>query len=73
MVDWKEHGVDQKGSENIWIAVIGPDTPARGERHNVATVTQSQIAATIAALVGEDYRAAAPQAAKPLLEVLSAP
>src|SRR5262249_17256271 len=24
---WKEHGVEQKGSENIWIAVIGPDTP----------------------------------------------
>ena len=73
MVDWKEHGVDQKGSENIWIAVIGPDTPARGERHNVATVTQSQIAATIAALLGEDYRAAVPQAAKPLQEVLAAP
>src|SRR5262249_55381244 len=25
--EWKEHGVEQKGSENIWIAVIGPDTP----------------------------------------------
>jgi len=69
--DWKEHGVDQKGSENIWIAVIGPDTAAKGERHNVATVTQSQIAATIAALLGEDYRAAMPQAAKPLAEVLA--
>ena len=28
LVEWKEHGVDEKGSENIWIAVIGPDTPA---------------------------------------------
>ena len=32
LVEWKEHGVDEKGSENIWIAVMGPDTPARGER-----------------------------------------
>ena len=71
--DWKEHGVKQKGSENIWIAIIGPDTPPLGERHNVARVTQSQIAATIAALLGEDYRAAVPKAAKPLLDVLTAP
>lgn len=70
MVDWKDHGVDQKGSENIWIAVIGPDTPPLGERHNIATVTQSQIAGTIAALLGEDYGAAAPKAAKPLVDVL---
>ena len=71
LVDWKDHGVDQKGSENIWIAVIGPDTPPLGERHNVASVTQSQIAATIAALLGEDYGAAVPKAAKPLLDVLT--
>ena len=31
-VDWKEHGVEQPGSENIWIAVMGPDTRALGER-----------------------------------------
>ena len=73
LVDWKEHGVNQKGSENIWIAIIGPDTPARGERRRVANVTQSQIAATIAALLGEDYRAAVPKAGKPLLDVLAAP
>ena len=46
---WKEHGVEQKGSENIWIAVLGPDTPGLGERANIAAVTQSQIAATVAA------------------------
>lgn len=73
LVDWKDHGVEQKGSENIWIAIIGPDTPPRGERHNVPAVTQSQIAATIAALLGEDYRQAVPQAAPPLLDVLIAP
>ena len=70
-VEWKDHGVEQKGSENIWIAVIGPDTPPLGERRNAPAVTQSQIAATIAALVGEDYRAFNRAAAPSLLEALS--
>ena len=73
LVQWKDHGVEEPGSENIWMAVIGPDVPPRGERHNIASVTQAQIAATIAALLGEDYRQAVPAAAKPLLDVLAAP
>jgi len=73
-VQWKDHGVEQKGSENIWIAVIGPDTPALGERKHVARVTQAQIAATIAELVGENYRAYKPAAAPSLIAALgSAP
>jgi arylsulfatase A-like enzyme len=68
---WKEHGVEQKGSENIWMAVIGPDTAALGERTHVAPVTQAQIAATVAALVGKDYRAAVPKAAPPINAVLA--
>jgi hypothetical protein len=69
LVEWKEHGVDEKGSENIWIAMLGPDTPAHGERENVALVTQSQIAATVAALLGKDYPHDVPAAAKPLPDV----
>jgi hypothetical protein len=69
-VDWKEHGVDQKGSENMWIAVIGPDTPALGERARIAPVTQAQIAATVAALLGKDYPRDVPAAAPPLADVL---
>ena len=65
LVEWKEHGVDEKGSENIWIAVLGPDTPARGERENIGPVTQSQIAATVAALLGKDYPRNVPAAAAP--------
>lgn len=72
-VDWKEHGIEQPGSENIWIAILGPDTPPLGERHNVQAVTQSQLAATIAALLGEDFRAAVPKAALPLLDAMAAP
>jgi len=67
---WKEHGEEEKGSENIWLAVIGPDTPALGERTNIGPITQSQIAATIAALLGKNYNAAVPQAAKPITDVL---
>jgi DNA mismatch repair protein MutH len=70
-VEWKEHGVEEKGSENIWIAVIGPDTAALGERANIAPVTQAQIAATVAAFVGKDYRAAVPRAAPPIIDVLT--
>ena len=66
-VDWKEHGVDQKGSENIWIAMLGPDTPALGERANIAPIEQAQIAATVAALLGKDYVKDEPAAAPPLL------
>jgi hypothetical protein len=46
-VDWKEQGVDQKRSENIWIAMLGPDTPALGERANIAPIEQAQIGATV--------------------------
>lgn len=67
---WKEHGVEQKGSENIWLAVMGPDTPALGERSKTAEIHQAQIAATLAAFLGQDYRQAVPEAAAPIGEVL---
>jgi len=68
--EWKEHGVEEKGSENIWLAVMGPDTRPLGERHDTARITQAQIAATVAALLGKDYRAAQPRAAAPIEAVL---
>jgi hypothetical protein len=70
--EWKEHGIEEKGSENIWIAVIGPDTAPLGERSHVAPVAQAEIAATLAAFVGKDYPAAVPKAAAPLAAVLPA-
>jgi hypothetical protein len=69
---WRDHDKNIAGAENIWIAVLGPDTPATGEMAEVSRVTQSQIAATIAALLGQDYRAAVPQAAAPLPVMRSA-
>ncbi|MGO8971929.1 MAG: AP protein [Steroidobacteraceae bacterium] len=72
LTEWKEHGVEEKGSENIWIAVLGPDTKPLGERSNTHRVTQAQIAATVAAFVGRDYPREVPKAAPPLTDVLPA-
>jgi hypothetical protein len=70
--DWTDHGRDVPAAERIWIAVLGPDTPALAVRER-APVTQAQVAATVAALVGEDFRRAAPLAAPPLPEVVALP
>jgi len=72
-VEWREHGKKEKGSENIWLAVIGPDTAALGERTNIAPITQAQIAATLAAFLGQDYRRDVPSAAAAIQEVTAKP
>ena len=58
LTEWKSHGEKIPASENIWIAVMGPDTPALGERAETEAVTQSQVAATVAAALGEDFAGA---------------
>ena len=63
-VEWKDHGVRIPDSKYIWIAFLGPDTRALGERGSISPVTQSQIAATLAGFVGKDYTKAVPQAGK---------
>jgi hypothetical protein len=63
--DWTDHGKKVPGAEFIWMAVLGPDVAPLGVRANVE-VTQSQVAATIAHLLGEDFHAASPRAAPPL-------
>jgi hypothetical protein len=67
---WKAYD-DIFNKARSWIAVMGPDTAALGERSQVATVTQAEIAATLAAFMGKDYPAAEPKAAAPILGVLS--
>jgi hypothetical protein len=63
--DWKDHGKDVPAAEDTWMAALGPAAPPLGVRKNV-TVTTSQFAATIAAVVGEDFKAAVPSSAPPL-------
>lgn len=72
-VAWKGHGREIVDSAYMWLAVIGPDTPALGERSNVPLIRQAQVAATVAALAGEDYVAAFPQAAPPVDGVVPRP
>ena len=59
---WRRHGKETAGSEQMWLAVIGPDTPPLGDRKGGAEVTQSQIAATFAAFLSLDFPAAFPGA-----------
>ncbi len=68
--DWRDHGAAVEGAENIWLAILGPDTPPLGERTHTETVFQHQIAATLAALLGEDYNAVEPKAGQPIAAAL---
>ncbi|HYS05355.1 MAG TPA: AP protein [Candidatus Dormibacteraeota bacterium] len=45
--DWVDHDEGIAGSEDIWIAVIGPDTPDVGELAPYPTVHQADLAATV--------------------------
>ena len=63
--DWMDHGRKIPAAETTWMAALGPAVAPLGVRDSV-TVTTSQLAATIAAVVGEDFRAASPAAAPPL-------
>jgi hypothetical protein len=67
---WKDHGEKVVGSEGNWIAVLGPDTPDLGERSQTSPLAATQIASTIAALLGEDFRAAFPSAGAPISDAL---
>jgi hypothetical protein len=58
---WTTHGNDVVGAEEIWIAVLGPDTPALGEVSG--QFYQNQIAGTIAALLNLRYTNERPVAA----------
>jgi hypothetical protein len=69
-VQWKSHGEKLPETKNVWMGFLGPDTPSLGERSKVEAITQSQIAATLAAVLGEDYGGYQPKAGKPIRDVL---
>jgi dienelactone hydrolase len=70
LTEWKSHGEKIPESQDIWIGALGPDTPPLGERTQTATVTQSQVAATVAAALGEDFAKAMPGVAGGMAAVL---
>jgi hypothetical protein len=61
--NWIDHGRIAE-SDRVWVAVMGPDTAPLGVRKDCA-VTTSQVAATVAGLLGvaEEFGKAAPNAA----------
>jgi len=64
--DWQKHGKDTPGSDEIWIAIASPDGARRGVWRNAPALYQNQIAATIAAAAGFDYRDVNPRAGVPI-------
>jgi hypothetical protein len=64
--DWAEHDAGIQGSQDIWVAIIGPDTPAIGEAQDFPDVTQSDIAATMLQYLGLDWRDFNPNARPPI-------
>lgn len=63
---WRRHGASVEGAEEIWLAIASPDISMRGEWTPPAPLFQNQLAATIAALLGLDYREQNPNAGRPL-------
>lgn len=68
--DWIRHNRATPHSDEIWVAAIGPVTPPVGERRGGPVISQSQVAATVAALVGENFRSDHPAAAPAIAEIL---
>jgi hypothetical protein len=64
--DWVEHDEGVPGSEDIWIAVVGPDTPDRGELAPYPTVHQADVAATLLRFFGLDPKKFNPGAGPPI-------
>lgn len=52
---WHKHHTLVDGSEQIWFAVMGPETPALGEMKNHTPYFQCQFAQTFAAFLGLDF------------------
>nr|WP_295932509.1 alkaline phosphatase family protein [uncultured Dyadobacter sp.] len=54
---WTSHGTSAPGSNETWMAVIGPDTPAMGEVKTSGQIYQDQFAQTVANLLGFRFTA----------------
>jgi hypothetical protein len=64
--DWTDHGQNVPGAEETFVIMVGPETAGLGELRNAVSFTESQVAATVAAALGLDYRRHVPRAAGPI-------
>ena len=54
--NWRHHGEKIEDAHEIWMAVIGPDTPASGERKDAMQLYQAQLAPTMARFLGFTFQ-----------------
>jgi len=66
---WHSHGKKIKGSDQTWLAIIGPDTRAIGEINDPGQIYNNQVALTIANLLKIDYKN--PKAGKAILSAIT--
>jgi hypothetical protein len=66
--DWRDHGKNVDGAQDTWLAIAGPSVTGRGEWRNTPAIHQNQVAATIARVLGVDYRRFVPDAGAPIPE-----
>lgn len=57
---WTDHGSDIKDAYQIWMAVMGPGIPAKGEIKTPQELYQKQFAQTVAAILGLTFTAEHP-------------
>ena len=60
--EWTKHNNKIADSHETWFAVMGPDTPVRGELKTEMQIYQQQFAQTIARLMGYTFKADHPVA-----------
>lgn len=60
--EWQHHGAKVEGADQIWFAVIGPDTKPAGEIKTQHQLYQKQFAATFASYLGLQFVAEHPVA-----------
>lgn len=68
---WPDHGAEIAGSDETWMAIIGPLTNGAGEHRRHGALTLSQTASTVAAALGVEYHREVQRAAKPVLPALT--
>jgi len=64
--DWRNHGADVVGAEDVWIAFASPRMSQRGPWRDAPTLSTSQVAATLASWMGVDWNADHPHAGRPI-------
>jgi hypothetical protein len=64
--DWRHHGADVAGAEDVWMAFVSPGVAARGEWRDHPPLVSAQAAATMAGWMGLNWIADHPRAAQPV-------